>query len=292
MKKYISILSTVLFTACELVVDVDIPIEKRQLVLNSFFTPDSVWKAKLSLSRHILDEAPYQSVEDAEIMVYDGETHVATLLHDSLGYYRSDSGRPQQGKSYSIRVNAPGYTTVESSSSCPLPIQAEFSELESTVDEFDQPAHSFTITFNDSPGMDFYQVTVIGEYRYTNPQTGQGYINRYYPMVWSDDPGIDAEEIYNSEGFFFPDVLFNGKQFSVNVKMSQNYWGGGSQAKLKYFVYFRSVSEDYYKYKVTSVLQDYTSGDPFAQPVKVYNNIQNGFGIFAGYSQSVKIYEK
>jgi hypothetical protein len=30
-----------------------------------------------------------------------------------------------------------------------------------------------------------------------------------------------------------------------------------------------------------------TSGDPLAQPVNAYNNIQNGFGIFAGYSASV-----
>lgn len=286
------ILFMVLLTACELVVDVDIPIEKRQLVLNSFFTPDSVWKAKLTLSRHILDEAPYQFVEDAEIIVFDGENPIATLHHDSLGYYRANSGGPQQGKSYSIRVNATGYNAVESTSSCPPPIEAEFSELQSTVDEFDQPAYSFNITFNDPPGNTFYQVMVIAEYRFTNPNTGQGFVNRFYPQVWSDDPGIDHEEVNSAEGIFFPDALFHNKQFMVTVKMSQNYWGGGPQAKLKYFVYFRSLSEDYYKYKVTSMLQEFTSGDPFAQPVNVYDNIQNGFGIFAGYSQTVHVYEK
>lgn len=293
MKKYITILLMVLLTACELVVDVDIPIEKRQLVLNSFFTPDSVWKAKLSLSRHILDEAPYEFVDNAEIVVFDGETPITTLSHDSLGYYRSERGGPQQGKSYNIRVTAPGYNPVEASSSCPMPITAEFSELQSTVDEFDQAAHSFTITFNDPPENNFYQVTVIEEISVTNPNTGQGFINRHYPQVWSDDPGIDSEEINSIEGIFFPDILFNNNQFSLTVKMSQSYhWSGGVQAKTKYFVYFRSISEDYYKYKVTSMLQDYTSGDPFAQPVKVYDNIKNGFGIFAGYSQSVKVYEK
>jgi hypothetical protein len=224
--------------------------------------------------------------------VFDGETPIATLLHDSLGYYRSTSGSPQQGKNYSIRVIAPDYAAVEASSSCPAQIEAEFSELQTTVDEFDQPAYSFNITFNDPPGEDFYQIMVIAEYRFTNPNTGQGFVNRYYPQIWSDDPGIDAEEISNAEGFFFPDVLFDGKTFSVNVKMLSNYWNGGGQSQIKYYAYFRSVSEDYYKYKVTSTLQDYTSGDPFAQPVTVYNNIQNGFGVFAGYSQRVNVYEK
>jgi len=27
--------------------------------------------------------------------------------------------------------------------------------------------------------------------------------------------------------------------------------------------------------------------DPFAEPVQVYNNIENGFGIFAGYAADV-----
>jgi len=45
-----------------------------------------------------------------------------------------------------------------------------------------------------------------------------------------------------------------------------------------------SVSEDYYKYNVTLAKYEQTQGDPFAQPVQVYSNIENGFGIFGGYS--------
>ena len=48
----------------------------------------------------------------------------------------------------------------------------------------------------------------------------------------------------------------------------------------------RTVSKDYYLYKTTGDLQDETSGSPFAQPVNAYQNVVNGFGIFAGYSES------
>ena len=58
------------------------------------------------------------------------------------------------------------------------------------------------------------------------------------------------------------------------------------------FVYLISASEDYFRYKRTYSLQEESSGDPFAQPVNVYNNIENGFGIVAGYSEDVFVYKK
>lgn len=278
-------------TSCELVVDVDIPIEKNQLVVNSFFTPDSAWKAKVSLSRHILDQADYRQLENALVIVYKGETPIDTLVHESLGYYESDDGKPIHGQGYTIRVSAPDYNPVEASSWCPTPVVGMFSAPKFTVGEFQQTIHTFDVTFVDPPGNHFYQVMAIAESRYTNPQTGQVFVNRYHPYIYSDDPGIDSEEIENSEGIFFSDALFPGQEFTVNVKMETYNWQGYADP-IRYRVYFRSISEDYYKYKVTSALQSYTSGDPFAQPVKVYNNIQNGLGVFAGYSQTSFEYEK
>ncbi|HEY0743900.1 MAG TPA: DUF4249 domain-containing protein [Chryseosolibacter sp.] len=291
MNKYFILFAIFFLYSCELVVDVDIPIEKNQIVVNSFFTPDSVWKAKVSLSRHILDQADYRYITNANVVIYDGEIPFDTLQHDSLGYYRSNKSGPQPSQSYTIRVNAPGYSIAESSSSCPTAVAAEFSEPQVTVGEFQETLHNFSITFTDPPGKNFYQVMAIAEYRYTNPQTGQGYVNRFNPYIYSDDPGIDAEEIENSEGFFFPDALFNEEQFTINVKMSTHNWWGAT-TPTKYRIYFRSLSEDYYRYKTSSALQNYASGDPFAQPVKVYSNIQNGFGVFAGYSQTSFAYEK
>jgi hypothetical protein len=289
LRRYYSILFIVLLAGCDLVVDVDIPIEKRTLVLNSFFNPDSVWEAKVSLNRHILDEAGFPYVDDAEVIVFDGEIPMDTLQHDSLGYYKSDRASAIPGKLYTLRASAPGYGNVESSSSCPENVAVEFSPIEESVGEFGEQVYNFSVTFTDPAGENFYQIMAIGEYRFTNPQTGQGFVGRNVIRTWSDDEGIDDGQIANGEGFFFPDVLFNGDRFTVNVKMAPNRWNAQQS---KHFIYFRTLSKDYYKYKITSLLQDFTSGDPFAQPVKVYNNITNGFGIFAGYSQNVIVFEE
>ncbi|MEO5975996.1 MAG: IPT/TIG domain-containing protein, partial [Chryseolinea sp.] len=42
-----------------------------------------------------------------------------------------------------------------------------------------------------------------------------------------------------------------------------------------------------YLYRTTTIAQGLASDNRFAQPVNVYNNIHNGFGIFAGAASSV-----
>jgi hypothetical protein len=48
----------------------------------------------------------------------------------------------------------------------------------------------------------------------------------------------------------------------------------------------RSISKEYYDYQTS--LNEYwnADGNPFAQPVQVFTNIENGFGIFAGFGKS------
>ncbi|MCB0476306.1 MAG: DUF4249 family protein [Flavobacteriaceae bacterium] len=50
---------------------------------------------------------------------------------------------------------------------------------------------------------------------------------------------------------------------------------------------FRTVSEDYYLYHSSITRQNYSEGSSFAEPVFVYNNIENGHGVFAGFNTSV-----
>jgi hypothetical protein len=41
------------------------------------------------------------------------------------------------------------------------------------------------------------------------------------------------------------------------------------------------VSEAYFKFEKSRIVASYTNGDPFAEPVNVYSNVKNGYGIFA-----------
>lgn len=288
MKKYLSINLIILLCSCELVVDIDIPIERPSLVVNALFNTDSVWTAKVSLNRHILDQASFVPVNNAKLVIFDGNNAVDTLTYDTLGFYRSDKANALEEKVYTLKATAEGYNEVTATSSCPAKVPAVFSAIETTTGEFGETIYNFSITIDDPSGENFYQVGATFEYRYTNPQTGNGFVQINNVDVRSDDKGIDDENIPNFEGFFFSDALFDGSKFTVNIKMISRW---GSADDLKFNIYLRTLSEEYYRYKTTSLLQNYASDNPFAQPVTVYNNIENGFGIFAGYTQQVVFFK-
>ena len=55
-------------------------------------------------------------------------------------------------------------------------------------------------------------------------------------------------------------------------------------AKQKTYLQVLYISAAYYEYLKTARLHDYTRENPFAEPLSVYSNVENGYGIFAGYS--------
>ena len=47
-------------------------------------------------------------------------------------------------------------------------------------------------------------------------------------------------------------------------------------------IYNNNISKSYYYYRTSLELYVDAPRNPFAQPVQVFSNINNGFGIFAG----------
>lgn len=281
----------VMFASCELVVDVDVPFEGREMVLNSFITPDSVFSARVSLNKFILDDAPFQLVSDATVTVQAEGTTIDTLMLQLNGFYRSDKLKPEIGKTYTVEVVHPQYGEIRGTSKIPDRVPVAVEDFNITVDGMEDGNISFTLTFDDPDAIqNFYQVEMHVEERYTNPQTQEGFMRYNSIYVWSDDTAIDSEEIPNHEGFFFSDVLFDGSQTKILVK--GRYYQIYGATERKFFIYFKSVNEAYFRYKRTALLQEYVREDPFAQPVKVFNNVENGFGIVGGFSQWVEIIEK
>jgi len=94
-----------------------------------------------------------------------------------------------------------------------------------------------------------------------------------------EDPALTGEDEYLDK-LLLTDRLFDGKDHSISFKLDP-YFANVENVS----IYFTSISESYYDYKTTLSLQKEVSGDPFAQPVQVFTNIQHGLGIFAAYNQ-------
>lgn len=270
-----------LLISCELIVDVDVPFEAKQFTVNSFFNPDSVWAVHLSLNRDILDEKPYEEINKALVVVFEGDHAIDTLTNTGYGHFRSLDERPEVGKTYTLSVSKPGYSDIYCSSLIPFPSPV------TNIDLYESNATNSTmlkVTIKDNGAeKNYYELYLDIGSEYYDYTTEQVEYSGYPIQLTSRDPALPDDNERFAKSIVFSDARFNGRETELTFQTSG--WGLSRQGRAT--VTLRTMSEDGYNYLKTARLQNLTSGDPFAQPVNVYNNIRHGFGIFAGYSSSV-----
>jgi hypothetical protein len=270
--------------ACDLVVDVDIPLSPNQLTINSLFGPDSTWLVMLTNNRHILNDSSFQGVEDAVVMIVEDGAVADTLVHETNGIYRSHA-RPTVGKEYQLiaRTGTSEITTGHSTILKPE-VVTKVELIKGVATGHGRLNNKINVTFADkSPELNYYQIIVKTVYEQIDFQQYEKVLSfPVFVRLESDDPAIQNQIINQYEGVVIKDVLFNGKEVTLSFKTPENdlFQEGAVVVSL------RTLSPEYYRYKTTAALQEHTSGDPFAQPVNVYSNVKNGYGIFAGFSQS------
>ncbi len=264
-----------LFTiiGCETIVEVDLPEHKPVLVANSLFSPDRLWEVQLNKSKSSLDRFPISAVTNATIEIFDGENLVASLTHVDDGIYRSTANEtPNIGNTYTLQASAPGFDPIIASDYVP-----ESVEINSIQTDINSYPFKVTVHFSDPPNeKNYYQVLVVSE------DTNGG--SELHP-VWfeSDDllfqnlDGVDPGEA------FFDDSLISGKNYSLVLKTYPHQ----VEPLAKMYVMLLSVSESYYNYMKSTKFQEDHGDNPFSTPVQVYNNIENGLGVFAGYTVSM-----
>lgn len=199
--------------------------------------------------------------------------------------------KPEQGKKYKISVEVDGYETLTAETTIPVFPNAQARFKQDTIyDDYwvngYRTVNKIVVDLKDAPTKDYYWfklATIInfggspwGEY-YIAYQTDKMYFdefNRYYvqdvnyPFTSYDYIGalrLDEEVLLNSE-----------IQFSLN---------GGTRKTL--FVINGDIHFDkYYKSSIKQFLTYDYDNLPIFEPVQIYSNIENGFGIFSSIAIS------
>jgi len=271
--------------SCTLVVDVDVPISEPKITVNSLFSPDSVWDVSLALSRNILDESPFLTPNVSEVVILEEtERVISTLVQAKPGVYRSDC-KPEMGKTYSIRVSAPNQHSITATGKVPGPVDVLHVKIDTLDGNQDfGPGQSIAIEvelYDPANEVNFYRFqlyirSVYEYFRYDTQETVRDTTIIQLGLL-EDSPDLLGE---GDSNFIISDSKFNGS--ITKIKFQPVYpW---SVEIIEVGILAQNLSEEYNEYLKTLNLQRSTDGDPFAQPVKVYSNINNGFGIFAGYS--------
>lgn len=292
MKNYqILILLFLLLSSCDTIVDIDMEKEAPKLVLNSFFNPDSTFTTDLYKSQFVLDENSHERISDAVIRIMDEDGNKLTdLMSQGDGKYISDL-KPLAGKVYQIQAAKDGYETVTATDIIPAE-PAIVSDIEVTkyIRDGGPDNNKISFTIEDKPGEDFYELFVtVGYFFQSDFISSQEYSTQY---LFSNDP-VFSEDNLNSRYLLFNDALFDGKKRNISFETSFQYPRcDNCILDLEILLNIRKLSKQYYDYRRTLDLQRSLNDDPLAEPVSVYNNINNGYGIFAGFQTSSFVLEK
>lgn len=289
----ISLLAVI--TACELVVDVDVPLPAQRLVVNGLLRPDSTFRVEVFREKHILEqESLLAFVTDADVNITDdlGNTLHLTFEPGSFGTYRAP-GVPEIGRTYTITATKKDYEVARASATIPSSVNVtriEWDSAHAIGGTGWQPLqYPIKIVFRDPKGPNFYEFAmyVESELTFSHPTTGIQVDTVISPAnLTSNDPVYDERPV---PATIISDTFFEDQERAIQFYVYDYGWNTdySRQRVLRVFVVLTSYEESFYRYMTTLQLQRDVGFDPFAQPVKVYANVSGGLGIFSGAFTSV-----
>jgi hypothetical protein len=297
---YIILLTSLgLLHSCEEPLETDLNNSSR-LVIYSNFTSDTDLHVSVTKTRSYLTQSPIEYISNATVFVFEGGNLIESLefvaenpLNGKAPYYRSRKLMPQPDLVYTIKVIVPGYKTVTATNSIPKAIQIETMEFSNEISDApkmeSQVDFNLNLTINDPAiGSNFYHLVFYQEFIpfSISPEgdTLQNPVILFPVSAQANDPTTPLVTHYDKKSYLLKDESFNGKKIflsfegSYTFKKSQFIPGN-------FLVELRTVSEDYYLYYAT-VSRQVLAVHPLAESVVIYKNIENGEGIFAGFSSS------
>lgn len=280
MKKLFFIICVAAFTAgCEKEIPFDPEESRTRIVMYSFLYPGDIIQVELTQSQNILVSTwneDYPPVQGATVRVFKDGALLGEMQEDQVNnngqYFLFET--VEAGAEYRFEVSHSELEAVQAFTRVPLAPPTFNAELVDTTG-FEW---IIEVTVEDIPGDQHYIVDFLWSYGQGGSDSSPIWFNSTDPFLNTPytyyDP-TDPNKYFDGEAYF-TDEHYSGGSYSFRVKFYADDWTAISSEGVE--VRLKHVSEDYYRYKYSSLLQQWTDGDPFAQPAIVHNNVQNGIG--------------
>lgn len=293
------------FQSCEKYLDYEGSDAKPRLVINGIFSPDSIFTIELSQSAGYVTSGSLKTLKNGKVNVFSEQgILIDSLIHQEEGIYKG-TATAVAGEAYTISAVANGFANAYATDAIPQPVALAAWDTTTITSNFQNSSIGekklrFDFTINDPAENNYYILECYGTQTYYIDRiydpANDSYINDtiylntpvQFPFVMETSDAIltsDAEMSFDDNSYYtrslvFTDELFNGKSQTFRIMIPFIDYLGLSEIN----VVLKSCSESFFRYKRSLENFMNTDGDPFSQPVQVYNNIEGGFGIWAGYS--------
>jgi hypothetical protein len=240
--------------------------------------PDSLITASLTLS-HLLDNSGnFEAVNNAVITLYEENNIKGTLKLKSEGKYILNH-KPVSGKTYHIVAETTGYESIKAITTVPeQPIILYSKDTTRIIESVNRPIMNINVGVMDKVGNNFYWL--YGTWILKGRKDGGGCNPVNAPYVDTFNRYIDSDSKYGFRHFLqirMTDEGYDGEQLTFTIPDM-----AGSGINFQSFMHFLNADEHYDKYIKTTLIKRMSENDdlPFYEPVQIYSNIENGYGIF------------
>ncbi|MCD6566891.1 MAG: DUF4249 domain-containing protein [Bacteroidales bacterium] len=301
--------------SCERSIEVELPPVDEKIAIKGLFSTDKILSLKVSHSKYIFDTTSTFHLDNVVVDLYENESFIETLKNIGSFYYGlkfvSTSGfKCSERNTYTINVSATGFETVFAETIVPESVNIVMVDTSTVIAELPDwyfghlgpynhpvPLLECRIRFKDFSDVHNYYTLQVEKPYLDSRVDSSGNRNWFYNgtkqlpyvsydqiveyLINNEDAIIMFEEIYNYEQVCFSDKLIDGEEYELVILLDKNLLKGKTYFKLY------SISKEYYLFGKSLNMRPKPHYDPFAEPVQVYSNIQNGVGIFAGASFSI-----
>lgn len=284
------IASTALLSGCEKVLDIDIDISQRHVVVNSLPRADSTLFVNITYSRFFLDNTDFIPVDGATLTLWVNGNEYSPTSHVGANHFFGVI--PASGDSLSLLVTVPGRQPITATTRIPTtPVLATPNAEIDTLQPFDSGDIIFTLG-DPANEKNYYYVYImehdsgsrwnIREHQWDTIDT----VAHAYFSCFNNE--ITLPSVNSSEGIMnyftsllFTDSLINGESYEVKLSIPMLKDTAEHPVSKQYRLVVESLSREAYLY-FKDVLTSQSMTQYFAEPATTYTNISNDLGIFAG----------
>ena len=300
--------------SCTKEVDLPYPSAGMQVALNGILHPDSLIQVTLTRNLPLIDSSDFLAISDASVVLYENGQRIGTLNWQG-NVYRLDY-RPQTGKEYTVEADVPNYGTVTASDIVPNQPTAKLCFHEDTARVYQFSNANIAVSVDTSSEGSVYWFDMV--YTYYDgrlckvvedslvcdngtPAFLRKRIGYYQSFSTLPDPFNSFVDntgggVRQYDGYIrLSSETVNNQKFTLDITSPLRYEYITSYQTihegLSYKLNVINASATYDRYLKSSLVyylnnEFFERPDPFAEPTKIYSNVENGTGIFAAYNSA------
>ncbi len=290
----ISFIITFSFFSCQKELEIEYPDIEPKLVVNCLFTPDSLFIVRVGKLLPLNDSTTTFIVDNAVCEISEDDIFAENLKYTKDGFYISETLKPQVGKVYTLYVIHPDLPNVTATDTVPEPVSVSETYFKHKIlyDALDESYfHTINIRFQDNIHINnHYELKLLTE---DSIDDATQIISQSFEK--SDDLTIMNTGLldYHPSSIPFSDKLFNGQNYFLSTYYKLPFESSDGEGNIWYnshnlIVHFNSISYQYFQYSRKMIMhirnQESYIFEWVGNPVEMYSNIENGYGIFAAYN--------